>query len=186
MDFVYLLSLVPSLAKDIIKFHLFIHSRLFCQPWHSHIFLQLPTSPVWRSVNFDEDEKRREMFGSMCTNKVRKNVFVSQFIIDQIYIKISSMLLPNLTPATPIPTRPLDLSPSILMCTWIWQCHVNLIKLNEWRRRERDEKEASSKNKHKNFSWRFQSEKIQWKSAWNKRIGRVRETETRKDEMEIN
>lgn len=29
--------------------------------------------------------------------------------------------------------------PSILMCTWIWQCHVNLIKLNEWRR-GRDEK----------------------------------------------
>ena len=44
---------------------------------------------------------------------------------------------------------PPDSSPSILMCTWIWQCHVNLIKLNEWRRRRDEKTSRSSINKQK-------------------------------------
>lgn len=62
-------------------------------------------------------------------------------------------------PTTFPPLTPLLLSP--VMCTWIWQCHVNLIKLNEWRRG------GETKNIKQRevfvFEWRLQSgDPIEW------------------------
>lgn len=104
----------------------------------------------------------------------RKNVFVSQFIIDQIYIKIPldfpAAAFPHFTPS----------SSSILMCTWIWQCHVNLIKLNEWRR-GRDEKQ---KQAEKTFLLKLSIKPELNGEALETKENRMIATE--KDEMEIN
>lgn len=71
MDFVYLLSLVPSLTEDIIKFHLF-----------THVSLRLRRGDVSASSGEKTSARRAQIKFGKC--------FVSQFIIDQIYIKISS------------------------------------------------------------------------------------------------
>ena len=58
-------------------------------------------------------------------------------------------LSPKLFYTRPNQPHPSETFPSILMCTWIWQCHVNLIKLNEKRRLRRRWRRRAAKTSEK-------------------------------------
>lgn len=175
----------PSLTKDIIKFHLF-----------THVSSGIPGNPslMWRSVNFYRETIawlwlrlhpwRAQIKSGKCFclsiynwSNLYKNLSDTMrcFVHSHSTRLISSHLI-----SFPVFFRPLESSPSILMCTWIWQCHVNLIKLNE-KRREGDEKQQQRQktynDERKNFSWRFQSEGKLNRIESLKQEKRVMETE---------
>lgn len=133
---IYCLCLVASLTKDIIKFHPFTHVP-DC-PTPPPRLRQIPAASLSSSeICQPRGERERQEKCSARRAQIKFSFCLSIYNWSNLYKNLSCCCFPPSILRLP--------SPSMLMCTWIWQCHVNLIKLNEWRHDER------SKNKQKTF-----------------------------------